>query len=174
VAGGRAAAQVGCPVLTHTDHASNGLEQIAILTGEGVPSHRILVGHSDGRRDLGYHRSLADTGAYVGFDRFGIESFISDDERIESVLDMIAAGYRTSICLSHDANCAAWLGRPVFNGHLVLTAEAIAAALPNWEPTHLFRRILPRLRARGVTDEDIRTIFVENPARYFAGTMAPR
>jgi phosphotriesterase-related protein len=173
-AGGRAAARVGVPVLTHTDHATGGLEQIAILTGEGVPSHRILVGHSDGRRDHGYHKALADKGSYVGFDRFGITSFISDEERVESVLDMIAAGYTTSICLSHDANCAGWMGRPVFGGHMVVTAEQIAQALPNWEPTHLFRRILPRLKERGVTEAQIRTIFVENPARYFRGETAPR
>jgi phosphotriesterase-related protein len=174
VAGGRAAAQVGCPVLTHTDHATNGLEQIAILVAEGVPAHRILVGHSDGRRDFGYHSALANEGAYVGFDRFGIESFISDDERIESVLDMLQAGYGRSICLSHDAACAGWLGRPVFGGKLVVTAEMIAAALPSWEPTHLFRNILPRLRERGVTEDQIRTIFIDNPRRYFRGEEAPR
>ena len=141
VAGGRAAAAVGCPVITHTDHASLGLEQIAVLMAQGVPAHRILVGHSDGRDDHDYHRSLADKGAYVGFDRFGIEVFISDDKRIESVGKMVDAGYARSVCLSHDATCAAWLGRPVFNGRLVATPEAIAASLPNWESTHLFKRI---------------------------------
>src|SRR5580698_3743190 len=37
VAGGRAAAAVGCPVLTHTEDARCGLEQIAILTEQSVP-----------------------------------------------------------------------------------------------------------------------------------------
>jgi phosphotriesterase-related protein len=174
VAGGRAAAAVGCPVLTHTDHASLGLEQIAILTAQGVPAHRILVGHSDGRSDHAYHRSLADEGAYVGFDRFGIEVFISDEKRIESVCQMIDAGYARSVCLSHDATCASWLGRPVFNGRIVMTPEAIAAAMPLWEATHLFKRILPRLRDRGVTDADLQTIFVDNPRRYFLGDEPPR
>jgi phosphotriesterase-related protein len=169
VAGGRAAAAVGCPVLTHTDHASLGLEQIAILTAQGVPAHRILVGHSDGRDDHSYHRSIADKGAFVGFDRFGIEALISDEKRIGSVCKMIEAGYTRSVCLSHDATCASWLGRPIFDGRLVMTAEALAAALPNWEPTHLFKRILPRLRERGVTDADIRTMLVDNPRRYFEG-----
>ena len=173
-AGGRAAAEVGCPVLTHTDHASEGLEQIAILTAEGVPPHRILVGHSDGRDDHGYHRSLADRGAYVGFDRFGIETLIGDDKRIDSVARMVEAGYRESVCLSHDAACAGWLGRPVFGGRMVVTAEMIAAAMPNWEPTHLFKRIVPRLKERGVTEADLRTIFVDNPRRYFEGERAPK
>lgn len=173
-AAGRAAAHVGCPIITHTDDAHCGLEQLDILTGEGVPSHRILVGHSDGRDDHSYHRSLADRGAYVGFDRFGIESLTSDAGRIDSVCRMVDAGYTRSICLSHDAVCASWLGRPVFGGRLVLSPEMIAAGMPDWEPTHLFKRILPKMRERGVTDADIRKIFVENPKRYFGGNESPR
>ena len=173
-AAGRAAREVGCPIITHTDEASGGLEQIAILTGEGVPAHRILVGHSDGRDDHAYHRSLADKGSYVGFDRFGIETFISDEKRIDSVTRMVEAGYASSICLSHDSTCASWLGRPVFGGRMVVTPEQIAAAMPNWEATHLFKRIVPKLRERGVTEDHLKTIFVENPKRYFAGTEAPR
>jgi phosphotriesterase-related protein len=174
VAGGRAAAAVGCPVITHTDHATLGLEQIEILTAQGVPAHRILVGHSDGRDDHEYHRSLADKGAYVGFDRFGIEVILRDEQRVESVGRMVDAGYVRSLCLSQDATCAAWLGRPIFNGNLVTTAEAVAAALPNWESSHLFKRIVPRLRERGVTEADLHTMFVENPRRYFRGEVGPR
>lgn len=174
IAAGRAAAEVGCPVLTHTDDAQCGLEQIAILTAQGVPAHHILVGHCDGRHDHAYHRSLAEKGAYVGFDRFGIEALISDDLRIDSVCRMVEAGYTRSICLSQDAICATWLGRPVFGGHRVIPADVLAAATPNWESSHLFKRIFPRLRERGVTDSDIQSILVENPKRYFAGSEPPR
>ena len=174
LAAGRAAARVGCPVLTHTDDARGGVEQIAALTAAGVPAHRILVGHSDGRADHAYHRALADHGAYVGFDRFGIETLIKDSERVESVWRMIEAGYVRSLCLSHDATCAAWLGRPSFDGKRAVHPDALARVLPLWEPTHLFKRILPQLRERGVTDADVHTLFVENPARYFRGETAPR
>jgi phosphotriesterase-related protein len=37
-AGARAACKAGCPVLTHTDEASCGLEQIALLSAEGIAS----------------------------------------------------------------------------------------------------------------------------------------
>lgn len=173
-AAGRAAARVGCNVLTHTDDARCGLEQIEILTGEGVPPHRLLIGHCDGRSDHGYHRALADRGSYVGFDRFGIEVLNSDENRIESVLLMRDAGYTRSVCLSQDCTCAAWLGRPVFDGHMVATPEQIAAALPNSTPTHLLDRIVPRLLEKGLTQEDIDTMLVENPRRYFDGESGPR
>ena len=173
-AAGRAAAKVGCPVITHTDHATFGPEQIDLLTAQGVPAHRILVGHSDGRDDHDYHRTLADRGAYVGFDRFGIEPMISDEKRMQSVCKMVEAGYVRSLCLSHDATCGAWLGRPVFGGRYVMRAEQVAAAMPNWEPTHLFKRILPKLLERGVTEAQVHTMLVENPRRYFIGDEAPR
>jgi phosphotriesterase-related protein len=172
-AAGRASARVGCPVITHTDEAELGLEQIAILSEQGVPAHRILVGHSDGRDDHAYHRSLADAGAYLGFDRFGIEPIISDEKRIESVCAMVKAGYTRSVCLSHDATCAAWLGRPIFSGKYVLQPEQVSALMPNSEPTHLFKHIFPALKERGVSEADIQTMMVENPKRYFAGEQAP-
>jgi len=172
-AAGRAAAQVGCPVITHTDEASCGLEQLQILTGEGLGPHRILVGHSDGRADHAYHKSLAEGGAYVGFDRFGLDMLIPDAERIKSLVAMIEAGYTRSVCLSHDSICAAWLGRPVFGGKIVMHPDQFAQAAPQWNPTHLFKRILPELRRQGVSEEAIRTLLVENPKRYFAGTETP-
>ena len=173
-AGGRAAAQVGCPVITHTDDASCGLEQIAILVEQGVPAHRILVGHSDGREDHAYHCALAERGTYVGFDRFGIETMIPDERRIASVVKMVEGGFTRSLVLSHDAICASWLGRPVFGGHMLVTPEQIQQALPNWEPTHLFKHVLPKLRELGVAEKDISTILVDNPRRYFGGQEAPR
>ena len=173
-AGGRAAAQAGTSVLTHTDHASMGSEQIDALTAAGVPEHRILVGHCDGRADLDYHTALADRRAYLGFDRFGIETLLADALRIESVLKLVSAGYVESLCLSHDATCGAWLGRPSFDGARVVSPDRLRASLPNWEPTHLFRRILPQMRALGLPESDIKTMLVDNPARYFRGAEPPR
>jgi phosphotriesterase-related protein len=172
-AAGRAAARVGCPIITHTE-AELGLEQLAILTEQGVPAHRILVGHSDGRDDYAYHRSIADKGAYVGFDRFGIEPIISDEKRMQSVCKMIEGGYVRSVCLSHDATCAAWLGRPIFSGKYVVQPDQVALIMPNSEPTHLFKHILPALKERGVSAKDIDTMLIDNPKRYFTGEESPR
>jgi phosphotriesterase-related protein len=40
-------------------------------------------------------------------------------------------------------------------------------ALPNWHYEHIHRDVLPALREQGVTDEQITTMLVENPRRYF-------
>ena len=75
---------------------------------------------------------------------------------------------------SHDANCGAWLGRPIFApGFIIDDPATIAEMAPNWSPTHLFERIIPRLRELGVSDAAITTMTDENPARWFEGTEAP-
>ena len=40
--------------------------------------------------------------------------------------------------------------------------------MPDWRPTHLFKKVIPRLREVGVPPEKIDTMLVENPRRYFA------
>src|SRR5688572_22607188 len=78
IAGARAARDTGVPLISHTQEASCGHEQIDLVTGEGVAAGRLVVGHSDGIDDHDYHRSLAERGAFVGFDRFGISLIVPD------------------------------------------------------------------------------------------------
>jgi predicted metal-dependent phosphotriesterase family hydrolase len=40
---------------------------------------------------------------------------------------------------------------------------------PAWHYCHLFDDVLPALRERGVTDDQIETMLVVNPRRYFSG-----
>jgi phosphotriesterase-related protein len=161
-AAARVAKTTGVPLISHTENCSCGHDQIDIVTGEGVGAHRLLVGHSDGRDDHEYQASLAQRGAYVGFDRFGLEVFNSDANRMKNVKQMIDAGYRDQVMMSQDSvNC--WLGAVPGVG----TAEDIARIVPNWTITHLFERILPEMLRMGVAQADLDAILVDNPRRYF-------
>ena len=158
----RAARATGVPLISHTENCSCGHDQIDIVTGEGVAANRLLVGHCDGRDDHPYQASLAARGAYVGFDRFGLEVFNSDENRMRNLRQMIDAGYRDQVMVSQDkVNC--WLG----NIPGVGSADDIAKIVPNWTMTHLFERIFPRLLEMGVSQGDIDAILVENPRRFF-------
>jgi phosphotriesterase-related protein len=42
----------------------------------------------------------------------------------------------------------------------------LIAAVPNWNFTHISDDVLPALRERGVTEEQITTMMVDNPRRY--------
>jgi phosphotriesterase-related protein len=165
IAGARAAQETGVPIISHTQDASCGHEQIDLVTGEGVPAGRLVVGHSDGRDDPEYQRSLAERGAFVGFDRFGISALIPDEVRIENVLRLAKAGHTDRILLSHDS-VLCWLGRPV---PMAQDFATVRAALPDWRPTFLFQKVIPQLLERGLTEADVETMLVENPRRLFAG-----
>ncbi len=157
-----AAKATGVKLISHTENCSCGHDQIDIVTGGGVAAHNLLVGHCDGRDDHAYQASLAARGAYVGFDRFGLEVFNSDAARMRNLKQMIDAGYRDRVMVSQDhVNC--WLG----NIPGVGTPEDIKRMLPNWTMTHLFERVFPELLRMGVTQADIDALLVDNPARFF-------
>ncbi|HTZ70878.1 MAG TPA: hypothetical protein VMB71_09535, partial [Acetobacteraceae bacterium] len=167
-AAARAAQRTGLVLLSHTDSASCGHDQIDIVTGEGIAPHRLVVGHCCGRDDHDYQAALARRGAYVGFDRFGIEIFNSDACRTKNVKQMIDAGLRDHVMVSQDkVNC--WLGGVPGFGDPARVKEIV----PNWHMTHLFENIFPALRTMGVTDADLDHIVIENPRRYFAQMNTP-
>src|SRR5207245_7496085 len=157
-AAARAHLETGVPITTHTDEGTMGVEQLETLVGQGVAPQAIVVGHSDGSSDLHYHLTMLDRGAYLGFDRFGLELLHPDRARTAALIGLLGVGFERQIVLSHDTVWC-WRGRaPVIP----------ASALADWQPTHLFRKILPRLREAGVPQAKIDAMLVENPRRYFA------
>jgi phosphotriesterase-related protein len=162
-AAGRAHKATGAPILTHTEAATMGNEQLNILASEGVDFGRVIIGHCCGTANLEYHLSLLDRGAYLGFDRFGLEALFPDRLRIAALAGLVAIGYAKQLILSHDyVGC--FLGRSMFR-----TPES-RQGLEKWGYTHLFKEVLPKLRAIGVGEVQIQTMLVENPRRYFGGT----
>ena len=163
-AAARAHRATGVPITTHTDEGTMGPEQLDVLFGEGVAPAAIVVGHSCGASDVSYHLRMLDRGAYLGFDRFGLEMLHPDRERLAVLIGLLGLGFERQLVLSHDTVWC-WRGR-----ELKLPAETLA----RWEPTYVLREILPKLRAAGVAEEKIHAMLVDNPRRYFAeaGTTA--
>ena len=163
-AAARAARATGVPLISHTQAATCGHDQIDIVTGEGVAAERLVVGHSDGADDPAYHRSLAERGAFVGFDRFGISIIVPDEVRVRNVLALARAGHTRRILLSHDS-IVCWRGRPVPYGQ---TYDEVLALVPDWRPTTILTKIVPQLLGGGLTPADVETILVDNPRRLFS------
>ncbi len=163
-AGARAAKATGVPIISHTEEATCGHDQIDIVTGEGLPAEQLLVGHSDGTTDHWYRHALAERGAYIGFDRFGITMFQPDEVRVEGIMKLAEAGHLDKVLVSHDS-IMCWLGRPLpYAAHF----DDMLKMLPKWRSTHIFKEILPRLREAGLSDAQIETILVDNPRRLFS------
>jgi phosphotriesterase-related protein len=168
-AAARAAKATGLPLISHTENASCGHDQIDIVTGEGVPSSQLLVGHSDGRDDHDYQKSLAERGAYVGFDRFGLEMIVPDEVRMQNVKKLVDAGHRDRVLMSHDTVHCFLGGLP--GG---MSQEQFQAMVPNWRLTHIFENVFPRLKELGLSDADLEHIVTDNPRRFFTEAAADR
>ncbi len=163
-AAARAHGVTGAPITTHTEDGTMGVEQLALLTEEGVPAKAIVIGHSCGSSNLDYHLKMLDQGAYLGFDRFGLDFLHPDRARIAALVGLLGVGFERQIVLSHDTVWC-WRGRP---------PQIPAGLLKDWEPTHVFKRILPRLRDAGVSEAKIHAMLVENPRRYFEEASTAR
>ncbi len=161
-AAARAQKETGVPIITHTEAGTMGPEQADLLISEGADPSRIMIGHIGGNANLQYHTSILDKGAYIAFDRLGIEFMAPDRLRKACIIGLIGVGYANQIMLSHDY-CPYWLGRPVE------LPDFVKGLLANWNYSHVFKNIIPALREAGVSDENIDTMMVENPRRLFAG-----
>jgi phosphotriesterase-related protein len=161
-AAARAQKATGAPILCHNDELGPfGRETLDVFSDEGVDFNRVLIGHACGVGDMRYYFDILDRGAWIGFDRFGIETIASDKMRMASLIGLLAVGF-DRIMLSHDfVGC--WLGRTTKEW------DAFMKKSPNWSYSHIMRNILPQLSKAGVSEGTIRTMTVDNPCSYFGG-----
>ena len=162
-AAAKASKETGAPIFTHTDNGKHGDAQQAILTALGVPSHQILIGHSCGTTDHDYHLKILRGGSYLGFDRFGINGLMPDEQRIASLLALLRKEHAKRLFVSQDSVWC-WRGEP-FPEHIVKQIDYSVYA----NPTHLHRNIFPQLLAQGATQQQIDMMLFENPRRFFSG-----
>ncbi|MGH7917150.1 MAG: phosphotriesterase family protein [Candidatus Binataceae bacterium] len=161
-AAARAHKKTGASILCHNSESSPfGRETLDIFESEGVDFNRVLIGHACGVGNMRYYFDILNRGAWLGFDRFGIEPIAPDKMRLASLFGLLAVGF-DRIMLSHDA-VACWLGRPFE------AIQKMMEASPNSHYAHLCRNIIPTLRKGGVSEEKIHTLMVDNPRQYFGG-----
>ena len=154
----RAHRATGVPISTHTHaHTKRGLEQQKIFDEEGVDLSRVVIGHSGDTTDLDYLEEVMARGSFIGMDRFGIEILLPFEDRVNTVAGLCERGRANQMVLSHDAAC--------FNDWLPW--EMMPTIAPNWHYLHITRDVLPALKQRGVTDDQIKTMLVDNPRKIF-------
>jgi phosphotriesterase-related protein len=150
--------RTGVPITTHTHSATyRGRDQQRVFREEGVDLTRVVIGHAGDSTDLAYLRELMDNGSTIGMDRFGLDIMLPFEQRVNTVAQLCALEYADRMVLSHDAACFLDL----------FDDDARSALLPRWSYTHIFDDVLPELRKRGVREDQIRQMFVENPRRIF-------
>jgi len=155
----------GVPIITHTQGPTGGVEQAEFLVNQGADPKKVMIGHVNNSKDVNYHRSILQKSVNIAFDRFGIAGLLGgapDDVSVQNIATLCKEGYANKIMLSHDT-MNFWLSRPI------QVSDAIMKMLANWRVDHISEDIIPALKAQGVTDDQIKTMMVENPKNLFLG-----
>ncbi|PRX58736.1 phosphotriesterase-related protein [Nonomuraea fuscirosea] len=154
--------RTGAPITVHTNSAErSGLLALDLFAKEGVDLCKVVVGHAGDSNDLDYLMRLADTGATLGMDRFGLDVYNPTAQRVATIAALCERGYADRMVLSHDTACF----MDYFGGDWEETRSTLA---PNWRYDHIHDDVLAALLGLGVTDDQIEQMLVFNPKRYFS------
>ena len=151
-AAARAARRTGLAITSHAVQSAVGLDQLDVFDSEGADLTRVVIGHADSNPALDYHLAIVERGATVEFDFLGM-SFTplerhGESRIVDNLRELLARGHAERILLSQDVCHDSQLRRYGGNGY-----------------TYLAETFLPRLRAAGVSEAEIRTITVDNPRK---------
>jgi phosphotriesterase-related protein len=156
-------AELDCPILVHCQPGTAQAALRRLTENLGVDGTAVVIGHAESMPDVADQLKIAETyGCYLGFDRFGLETFgVRDEARLRLVIALCKAGYADRLHLSHD-----YAGANLGRGETVLTQRR--ESMPTWRVGHLGSAILPRLRGMGVTEEQVKLMTRTAPARWLA------
>lgn len=152
----------GVPIITHTEGPTGGVEQAELFAAEGADLKKVMIGHVSNSRDIEYHKAILAKGVNIAFDRIGLDIITPFDINVKNVAELCKLGYADKIMLSHDT-VNVWLGR------MTEVPEKYKPGFQNWRIDHISKDFLPALKAQGVTDEQIKTMMVDNPRNLFLG-----
>jgi phosphotriesterase-related protein len=132
-----------------------------LLSSFGARLDRVVIGHLD--RTVPEHDELVAvgrSGCFLEFDLFGQESSYvrygpvdlpNDATRIKRIAALIDAGFEDQILVSHDIAVKKWLSH--YGGHGY---------------DHILKRVVPRMKEHGISDDAMQKMLVSNPARLLA------
>ncbi|HKP28581.1 MAG TPA: phosphotriesterase-related protein [Gemmatimonadales bacterium] len=165
-AAARTSKATGVPITTHTLASERtGEKQADIFEQEGASPSHVCLGHCDDSKDLDYLTGLLKRGYTLGMDHltWGTRQgagILTWQERAATVKQLVDAGYAKQLFLSND-----W-----YFG-ISMAPSGVMDALDKMNPDGMLfstRKVIPYLRQLGVTDQDIRSMTVENLRRFLA------
>ncbi|XP_066923436.1 phosphotriesterase-related protein-like [Clytia hemisphaerica] len=162
IASGKAQAEMKCPLIIHPGRAAEApYEIIDVLREAGADISKTVISHLD--RTLRSCESLlkfaAYSDCYLEFDLFGIEvshyqfgdeiDFPSDAQRVEWIKALVDGGYGDRVVIAHDIHTRHRLSR--YGGHGY---------------GHILENVVPKMLARGIAQDAIDKMLIENPKRW--------
>jgi len=150
-AAAKAHLQTGLTIACHTGEAKAALGVLEIVQNEGAAPCSLMVVHAAGIEDIEVHKKIAGSGAWLGYDGFRLGR---EQQYVKLIKEMFDSGFGNRVLVSQDAG---WYrigedegGREKFRSF-----------------TSIAQILIPELRKAGMTDSQIKEIFVKNPAEAF-------
>jgi len=151
-AAAQAQRRTGTGIITHASLGRGGHAQLQLLEQAGADPGRVCIGHCDAEwhadpaEDLDYYLPILKRGSFCAFDLIGWTELAPDDIRADRVAALVKLGYERQILLATDTCRQSQLHANGGRGY-----------------DYLWTSFLPRLRARGVTAEQIQSMLVAGP-----------
>ena len=154
----RAILETGAVMTTHTTGSRRyevpggtvGIQHLKFFKEEGVPAHRLIVGHVDERPDINVLSALADEGCFIQFDVIGKLHWLLEETRAELLRELVNRGHLDKLLLGTDRCRKVELHKD----------------LGGLGYTYLFEHFFGVLKEHGgFTDAEIKNIMEDNPAR---------
>jgi phosphotriesterase-related protein len=139
-------------------------EVLRIIEDVGADLTRTTIDHIDRAvREPKNRLKLLEKGLTLEYDLFGREGYYplqqryidlpTDHQRINEIIELANAGFMKQILISSD----------IWNKHQ-------RRKYGGWGYDHILRNVVPVMRVKGLTEEQIHTLLVENPRRVFTFT----
>jgi phosphotriesterase-related protein len=147
--------RTGCPVITHTEQGTAAFEQAELLIAHGAHRSHVVLSHVDRVHDAAVHRRVLELGVCLEYDA----AFRARQQPNPTValLAELAPAYPSQLTVGMD------LAR--------LSYKESSGGTPGlaW----LMHTLWPLLRQRGLSEELIHRLYVENPAAVFSFFQPP-
>jgi phosphotriesterase-related protein len=121
----------------------------------------VQIAHTGDSADLDYIERVLEKGVWIGLDRYGIEMYLPFEQRQATAAALLERGYAERIFLSADS-CATLDWFPPS----VVEPMVGAGMVKDWNIRMVPERVLPELRENGMSEEQERTMMVENAVRW--------
>lgn len=143
--------KTGALIMTHTEQGTAAMAQIDLFERCGVPPSSIVISHLDRKPDIDYHREVLSRGVFLEYDSaFRWKS--QENPTRDLLIELASHGFLRQLMLGMDAARSSYWSS--FGGSPGLT--------------FLLNTFSSQLRDAGFTDEDLRTMFIDNPARAYS------
>ena len=164
-AGALAQKKTGCAITIHPGrNEKSPIEIVEVLSNAGANLKRVVISHMDRCGFLlDTRRKILDFGCYIAYDNFGLEGYYpielaikedhlpdmpNDVQRIKEIKELIEMGYLNQILLSQDI------------GMKITTVSYGGGGY-----AHILREVVPYMKVYGITDEQIKTMMIDNPKK---------